>query len=41
MREMRELAGELERKKNLRKKEKRREARERERIGNICLIREE
>ena len=40
---MRELANELERKKNLRKKEERREARERERkkIGNVFLTREE
>ena len=36
MRETRELAGELERKKILRKKEERRKSqRERERIGNI------
>ena len=41
MREMRELASELERKKKLRKKEERRETRERKKIGNPCIMREE
>ena len=38
---MRELASELERKKKLRKKEERRETRERKKIGNPCIMREE
>ena len=44
LREMRELVGELERKKKkLRKKDERRKVGERERkkIGNVCLMREE
>ena len=40
MREIKELAGELERKKKLRKKEERSEAGERERENRKCLFNE-